>query len=122
LGRKESTVFCDTPANLPKFCKWRYHPLHGGRNRAAAEAERGLDLLIIDYLQLIEVTGRTDGHSSRHDDHSELLEMHVQRCSGANVQIGDHDPARAVREAPSGAGTLLEEDPRSMNLIGSDKM
>ncbi len=51
--------------------------------------------------------------------HAELAEVIVERNRAPNIEFVYDDFAGTVGEAPVGGGTLLEEDPRTVDLIGS---
>lgn len=46
-----------------------------------------------------------------------LLKVRVQRGRFANAQLSDHDVAGAIGEAPARCCTLLEKQPRTVNLV-----
>ena len=47
---------------------------------------------------------------------AKLLEVVVQCGDRLNLQIIDHDLARAIRKAPASSGTLLKQNPGAMDL------
>lgn len=52
---------------------------------------------------------------------TELPKVRVERSRFADSEVGDHDEAGTVGEAPCRSRTLLKEDPCTLNLLWSDE-
>jgi hypothetical protein len=63
--------------------------------------------------------GRSALGTLRHHEHdAELPEVIIKSSRGLYAEFVDHDLARTVGKAPTGAGARLEENPSATDLIG----